>query len=344
MPYEKRLFGAMPNGDPVYAHQLTNGPYALTVIDYGATMQSLVVPDRSGRPVDVVLGQDDMNGYLTCRTFQGAVIGRVANRISGAAFELEGNRYQLDCNSGTLCIHSGSGRYGHKLFTGEDSSRDGLPAVTLRWHDSGEGGFPGEVEASVRYSLTKKGEVILEYQALPTENTPVNLLNHCYFNLNGHDGGAANNHVVSVCADYYLPNGQEGLPTGEIHLVKGTAFDLREPTALGAWIQEKQIRGYDTCFCIRGRGYRLAGTGLSPATGIRMDVYTDLPGMHFFTPGGLEDFRCKGGAIYTGHPAALCYETEHFPNAVNLSHFPDNIFGPGRPFRSRTAFAFSTVP
>ncbi len=340
MPYLKQLFGSMPDGSPVYAHRLLSGPFELTVIDYGATIQSLIVPDHEGRPVDVVLGQDNLEGYLNCPTFQGAVIGRVANRVSGAAFELDGAFHQLERNSGSLCIHSGSGRYGHKLFQGKNTSQNGVPAVTLTWHDGGEAGFPGEVIFSVRYSLTQDGSVLLEYAALPTARTPMNITNHCYFNLNGHNGAPVDNHQVSLCADYYLPNGSEGLPTGEILSVEGSPFDLRDAVTLGAWRDRHQIRGFDHCFCIRGRGFRLAGRGRSPDTGISMDVYTDLPGMHFFTPGGRNDLICKGGAVYGGHPA-LCYETEHFPNAINLPHFPDNVYGPDKPFHSRTAFVFT---
>ncbi len=326
MRHTKIPFGNLPDGSVHYAHVLENGAgMRATVLEYGAILKSLIVPDRAGQPVNVVHGLNTLDAYLAGGKFASAVIGRVANRISGAAFTVDGIQYTLEKNSGDLNIHSGSGRYGWRFFQAEDSSDATCAAVTLRVFDGGEGGMPGTVAFSVRYSLGEQNALRLEYRATPSQKTPISVTSHAYFNLNGRDGADVENHLLMVNADYYLPNDATGLPTGEVLSVAGTRFDLREPSRLADCLSPEG-RGFDNNFCIRGRGMREVAAAYAPTTGIRMRAVSDMPGMQLLARAQI-----------------FCFETQHYPNAVNYSHFPCNLYTPERPFLSETTFLFDTV-
>jgi aldose 1-epimerase len=302
--------------------------------------------DPSPKTEDIVLGQDTIEKYLSCRSYAGAVIGRCANRIANAKFELEGETYCLEKNFQDMNIHSGSGRYAYRLFSAEDTSSDTVPAVSMHLKDNGEGGFPGSVSVTVRYALNDSNELSIEYEAYPTQSTPINITNHCYFNLAGHDSGPIDDHIVQVSADYYLPNLPSGLPDGEVISVSGSPFDLRSQVSFRQCFEtvHPQMRGgFDHNFCVSGRGMRLAAFVAHPESGRMMRVYTDLEGMQLFTSNGMiPDFVSKGGAIYQRH-AAYCFETQHYPNAVNYCHFPSCIYDPAHPFISKTVYSFGIM-
>ncbi len=341
MSHTTAPFGTMPDGTPIATHTLKNNlGMRLTAVEYGAILTNLLVPDYKSNPVDILLGQDTLQAYVSGGPFAGAVIGRVANRISQAQFELDGRAYTLEKNSGECNIHSGSGRYAYRVFEATDSSDSDSIAVTFSLLDHGEGGFPGEVQVTVRYALSRQSNTFtIFYHALPSENTPINLTNHAYFNLAGHNSGSITNHVFKIDADFYLPSSPGGMPTGEILSVTGSPFDWRHPHTLQACLDECG-HGFDHHFCVRGHGLRHAATAFAPESGIEMKVFTDLPGMQFFTPSRPAQSVAKGQTLYPAH-AGFCFETQHCPNAINFSQFPSNIYSPANPFYSQTSFVFS---
>lgn len=345
MNITSRFFGSLPDGKPVLCYTLENDHgLSAEILDYGATIRSLIVPDRAGNRADIVLGQDKLENYLGGKGYAGAVIGRCANRIAGARFELSAKTYELEKNLHDMNIHSGSGRYAFRLFSAETAASGTEASLLLRLADHGEGGFPGSVAVWVRYTLNDRDELSIAYRAVPTEATPISITNHCYFNLAGHASGPVDGHTVQVNADYYLPNLPTGLPDGQIRSVAGTPFDLRAPVRLGQCFETAHPHmrgGFDHNFCLVGRGMRLAAMAAHRESGRMMRVYTDLEGMQLFTANGaVPDLVSKEGAVYQRH-AAYCFETQHFPNAINYSHFPSCIHSPENPFVSETVFAFS---
>jgi aldose 1-epimerase len=342
MPAE--LFGAMPDGGEVRLIKLSDPAGGLTaeILTLGAVIHRLSVPGRGGKLADVVLGAPDLGGYLSAGFPAAAVIGRVANRIKGAAFTLGGREYRLTANERANTLHSGAGNYAARNFELAEAGGS-MARLTLR--DGGEGGFPGIVDVEVTYSLAD-GALEISYRAKPLEDTPINITNHVYFNLSGHASGAACRQELSVNADYYTPADGEDIPLGDLRGVEGTPFDLRRPRALGEAMDDladwgDKHNGFDHNFVLNGQGQRLAARACDPGSGRIMEVYTDLPGMQLyagnFIAGGTGG---KDGASYGPHHG-FCLETQHFPNAVNQPGFPNCVVKAGEVFSSETVFRFS---
>ncbi len=343
---ERRLFGAMPDGDPVYLCRLDNGQGTQAeILSLGGIIRGLWTRDRYGNGADVVLGQDDLQAYLDNPSCSAAVIGRVANRISGGRFETEGRTYHLEKNDRGNCLHSGSGNYAACNFRVEESGED---EVILSLRDQGKGGFPGEVLATVCYQLTRDHVLRVTYQARAEQSTPVNLTNHCYFNLGGHDRPLTGDHMVEVRADYYTAADENCIPTGEILKVEGTPLDLRRPLALGDALERLagsrlDYGGYDHNYVIAGRGFRRAAAAWDPRSGRKLEVYSDAPGLQFYTANHLNGvLKNKEGASYPKH-CGYCFETQNFPDAVNISHFPNPVVGKGGNMVTLTEFRFSVT-
>lgn len=343
---EKILFGTMPDGEPVYLCRLDNrrGTRA-EILSLGGIIRGIWTVDRNGNTADVVLGQDNLRAYLENPSCSGAVIGRVANRISGGRFTLSGREYRLEQNDRGNCLHSGSGNYAARNFKVEESGED---EVVLSLRDAGKGGFPGEAAVTVRYQLTEDHTLRVAYRADVSGATPVNLTNHCYFNLGGHGRPETGDHTVMIRADYYTAADENCIPTGEILRVEGTPLDLRQARPLGEAIEELSgsrwdYGGFDHNYVIAGRGFRLAAAAWDPGSGRKLEVYTDAPGMQFYTANHLNGVsKNKEGASYPKH-CAYCFETQNFPDAVNIGHFPNPIVMEGGSMVTLTEFRFSVA-
>jgi len=312
------------------------------ILSYGGVIQSIEVPDRNGRTADVVLGAGSGETCRACAC-NAAVIGRVANRIGNGRFSLGGKETVLDANEGTTTLHGASGNYGQRDFTVLEHT-DSLVRLGLR--EEGEGGFPGGASVVVTYTLSEDNTLSVEYEVTPEETTPVNVTNHAYFNLAGHASGTVDDQVLQLEADLYTPADRKDIPTGEILSVKGTPFDFRRGARLGDAMADLELfgdwhGGFDHNLVLRGRGFRQAGAASDPASGRKMTLFTDLPGVQLFTANFFGKMRIegKGGVRYPLH-AGFCLETQYFPDSVNKPHFPDCIVRAGETFRTKTAFRF----
>jgi aldose 1-epimerase len=340
-------FGKTPDGQEVFLYEMVNAKgMRARLIDYGAILVSLEVPDRKGKPADIALGFDDLESYIKRNPLFGAVVGRYANRIANARFTLDGVEYKLTANAGKNHIHGG----GKKRF--DKVVWRGLPihgkeAVLVRFvHRSkdGEEGFPGNLDCTVTYVLTDKNVLKISYEATTDKPTIINLTNHSYFNLAGAGSGDVLGHEVMINADKYTPAGEGLIPTGEIRSVKDSPLDFIEPGKIGARIEKlKETRGYDHNYVLNKSGSSpgLAARVYEPASGRVMEVYTTEPGMQFYTANGMRNIKGKGGKVYQRH-YGFCLETQHYPDSPNKPNFPSVVLRPGKEFKSETIFKFST--
>lgn len=339
----KRFWGRVKNED-VFLIALSDGNLRAKITNYGGAVVSLWVPDRSGNPVDVVLGFDTPEEYVSQKSYIGALIGRSANRIKGSRFTLNGEEFLLEANEGKNQLHGGNKGFDKVVWEIESYESN---ALKLRYHSSdGEGGYPGNLDCSVEYRL-EDGRLKIFYTGIADRDTVMNLTSHGYFNLNGHAGGTIKDHIVSIAADRFTEIDAESCSTGNILPVEGTPFDLRKPQKIGDRLAMKHVQleygdGFDHNFVLDRRPGIPAADLYSPESGIGMEVYTEMEGMHFYTGSHLDGtLRGKGGAVY-GKYAALCFETQHFPNAVNIAHFPSPVIRKGEVKKSLTSYRFYT--
>lgn len=339
-------FGITAKGEKASLYTMKNqNGMEIAVSDYGAVLVKVLVPDRDGNQQDVVLGYDEAGGYESDDFYLGATLGRVANRIGGGQFELNGKSYSLTRNSDQNTLHGGRDFYNKRMWKVEvaDNSH-----VTLLLHSpDGDQGFPGAVDIRVTYSLTEENEVKIHYHAVPQEDTLLNLTNHSYFNLSGHASGSAMEQEVTICADAYTRADEQSITTGEIVSVEGTPMDFRKEKAIGAEIEAdyealKFGGGYDQNWVINGAGYRQAASMYSKETGIGMKVYTDLPGMQFYTGNFITRVNGKGGAVYQKRHG-VCFETQYFPDAVHKENFEGPVVRAGVVYDTTTAYQFYIV-
>ncbi len=343
---QDKPFGQTPDGQAVTIFELTNANgMRARVMEYGAILVSLEVPNREGKLVDVVLGFDDLAPYVRGSPMFGASVGRYANRIAGARFTLDGVEYKLTANSGKNHIHGGGDkRFDKVVWKGRASQGDGWVEVRFSHRSKdGEEGFPGNLDCDITYVVTNDNELVIRYEAKTDKPTIINLTNHSYFNLAGAGNGDVLNHEMMINADLYLPAGEGLIPTGEIHTVKGAPLDFTEPKTIGSRIQElTQTRGYDHCYVLAGSSLiNIAARVYEPTSGIVMEVRTTEPGVQLYTANGMKNIQGKAGKIYNSH-SAFCLETQHFPDSPNKPHFPSTVLRPGQKFLSTTAFRFST--
>lgn len=344
-------FGTLPTGDSVTMFTLVNGKgMEVRVIDFGAIIQSVRVPDRDGRIDDVVLGYDDLASYVADKRFVGIVPGRYANRIANAQFTIDGTTYPLTRNNGRNHLHGGNRGFGKVLWRAAAVHRGDSVGVVLRYTSpAGEEGYPGTLEARVTYLLTPDDEVIVSYHATTDAPTHVNLTQHSIFNLAGAGKGTVLDHVATIHASAYIPVDSTGIPLGPLASVAGTPFDFREPTPIGARIHanDPQIRagnGYDHCFVLDRADQSMfhAARVVDPTTGRTLDVYTTEPGVQFYTGNSFRGQIGKGGTPYPSR-AGFTLETEHFPDSPNHPEFPSTLLRPGESYESRTIFAFGVT-
>jgi aldose 1-epimerase len=351
-------FGKTRAGKAVdlYALSIDKG-MTVKVITYGATVTEIWAPDRAGQLSDVNLGFDTLKTYEKSNPFFGCVVGRYANRIAKGRFTLDGKEYKLATNNGPNHLHGGNKGFdkyvwewvnekrGRRAFPGGKSGKAEFVSITLR-HVSPDGdeGFPGKVTALVTYTLTDRNELRIDYSATTDKPTVVNLTNHAYFNLAGHDKGDVLGHELTLKASRYTPADNTNIPTGKLDPVKGTPFDFTQPTTIGARIDKvKDTGGYDVNYVIDGKPgtLRLAAVVREPKSGRVMEMETTEPGVQFYTGNFLDGTpKGKGGAVYKKH-SAFCLEAQHYPDTPNKREFPTAVLRPKETYTQTTVYRFS---
>lgn len=344
-----RPFGTLPDGRAVHSYTLANETgMTVTLTDYGAAVLKILVPDREGKTADVVLGFDDLAGYLRAENpYFGCTVGRFANRIASGTFSLDGKRFQLAQNNGDHHIHGGPAGFSRQLWKADIQARDNA----IRFHrisPDGEEGFPGKLVVSVTFALDRQANALrITYEATTDQPTVLNLTNHTYFNLAG--SGSVLDHRVRIDADRYTVPGDGNIPTGEIAGVPGTPLDLRESTIIGSRLEALggTPRGFDHNFVLNAgaaRGEFAAAEIEDPKTGRFVRVFTDQPGLQFYTANYLDgSLAGKSGERYAQHDG-FCLETQHFPDSPNHDNFPSTVLRPGEIFRTQTIYVFGVRP
>jgi aldose 1-epimerase len=342
-------FGKMPDGTPIEAYTLSDGTVEATIITYGGIVVSLKTPDRNGNSADIVLGFDDLDGYVSnsngkSGAFFGALVGRYANRIAKGQFTLDGKTYSLPINNPPNSLHGGPHGFNNQVWKGKE-----IPGgVELTYvSKAGEAGYPGTLTAVVRYTLAS-GELKIDYSATTDKDTVVNLTNHSYFNLAGQGKGDILGNMLTLQASKFTPVDAGLIPTGELKPVAGTPFDFTKSTAVGARIDadDEQLKlghGYDHNWVLDATGGKvaLAAEVFEPTTGRVLQVLTDQPGIQFYTGNFLDGtVKGKGGVSY-GRRSALCLETQHFPDSPNHPEFPTAELKSGHKYHTVTVFKFS---
>ncbi len=344
---QKKPYGKMPDGTAIDEYTLTSGKgMTAKIITYGGLLTELLVPDKTGKTTDVVLGFDNLKSYLAGHPFFGANAGRVANRIAKGRFTLDGKEYKLATNNGPNHLHGGLKGIDKVVWKAEPIDLPAGPALKLTCTSpDGEEGYPGNLQMAVTYTLTRDNTLRLDFEAVTDKATPVNLAHHSYFNLAGHGAGDILEHELMIAADKYTPTDDTLIPTGKIEPVKGTPFDFATPTAIGKRMGAVK-GGYDLNYVLRGGAEKkphLAARVLEPKSGRIMEVLTTEPGVQLYTGNFLDGKnRGKGGAVYRKH-AGFCLEAQHFPDSVNQPAFPSVILRPGQTYRQTTIYAFKTL-
>ena len=351
---EHKVFGKTSDGTPVEQYVLRNSHgMQATVITYGATLQSLIVPDKNGKLDDVVLGFDDVQGYQGGKAYFGATIGRFGNRLANGAFELDGKHYQVPQNDGTNSLHGGPLGFDKKVWKAQPGKGKDSVGVTLTYLSAdGEMGFPGNLKTEVTYSLTENNELRIDYKASTDKPTVLNLTNHSYFNLAGAGNGDILQQVATLHASHYTPVNAKLIPTGELAPVAGTPMDFTQPTAIGKNIKadhpqlkfaEPKQGGFDFNWVLDTQGdqKKLAADVSDPQSGRRLQLYTSEPGVQFYTSNFLDgSVKGKAGKTYQ-HWSAFTLETQHYPDAPNQPNFPSTRLDPGKTYTQHTVLKFS---
>lgn len=346
MRITQKLFGTLPDGQEVYSYTMTNSSSnSVTIISYGAAITSIVIHDKNGQPVDICLGYNTLEEYINNGGYLGACIGRVGNRIGNSSFTLNGHVYNLAANDGVNHLHGGPKGFDKQLFDAEV-----LPGSVrfTRVSPDGEENYPGNLRVFVEYRFTEDNELKLIYTAVADANTVVNLTNHTYFNLSGEADGSILDHQMQIFASAFTENDQGCLPTGILLDVAGTPFDFRTAKTIGQDIgaDDQQLTyagGYDHNYVLDktdDKAFDKVAVASSPKTGISMEVYTDKPGMQFYSGNFLEGQPGKSGTAYKKR-SGFCLETQYFPNAMACKNFPSPILRGGEEYHFMTSYRFS---
>ena len=350
----RSTFGTLPDGRPVAAVTLTNRQgMSARVIALGASIQSVILPDRNGKAADIAIGYDTLDGYAAKPEYFGATVGRVANRVANGRFTFNGKSYRTPVNNGPNSLHGGTKGFDKVLWEVVDVKSGPTASVTLRYvSPDGDMGYPGTLTTLAIYSLDERNQLTIEYRATTDKPTVVNLSNHAYWNLAGAGAaGGAMGHVVTIPADRYTPTDATSIPTGELPSVAGTVFDFRTPHTVGERVRDgrdRQIvfgRGYDHNWVI---GYKVtADTHLmarvaDPASGRGFELWSNQPGLQFYS-GNFFDGTVigKGGQIYRMGDA-IVMEPQLFPDAPNQPRFPSARLDPGQTYRNLIVYKFTT--
>ncbi len=344
-------FGTTAEGQAISLYTLSNAKgMEVKIINFGAIVQSLKVPDRDGKPADVVLGFDTLDGYAAEHPYFGAVVGRYGNRIAKGKFSLDGKEHTLATNNPPNALHGGLKGFDKQVWTATPLEGDDAPGLRLQLvSPDGDQGYPGTLTVTVTYTLTDDNGLEIQYEAATDAPTVLNLTNHSYFNLNGAGNGDILGHLVMINADRFTPVDETLIPTGELRPVAGTPFDFNSPKPLGRDINEddEQIKyglGYDHNFVLKKEtpgALTLAARVHSPESGRVMEVFTEEPGLQFYSGNFLDGTnKGKGGKVYQ-HRFGFCMETQHFPDSPNQPGFPSVVLRPGDKYATKTMYKFS---
>lgn len=345
MSVEKKVFGKTPEGKEIYLYSITNSRgMQADIINYGAALVNLFVPDKNGKFIDVVTGYDKLEAYIGSHPYFGVVVGPNANRVANAAFTLDGETYNLSVNDGPNNLHSHDDLGYHKRVW--DAVENDNAVTFILTDDDGCMGFPGNKKISVTYTVTDENELKLDYSAVSDKNTIINLTNHTYFNLAGHMHTTVNDHLMTINAANYTPVVEGAIPTGRIAPVSGTPLDFTAPRRIGDRVDDdceqlKLVNGYDHNWVIDGYDgtVKEAARLTDPISGRTMITSTDLPGIQFYGGNMIPAHNGKNNASYKAR-CALCLETQFFPDTANRPEFPSATFGPDKPYRSTTIYRF----
>ena len=340
----KQFFGKLPDVTVADLYTIINhSGVTLKVTNYGGRITSLLVPDKTGKSGDIVLGFDSLSGYLANNPYFGAIVGRYGNRIAKGKFEIDGNQYTLAQNNGVNHLHGGIKGFDKVVWKAEDFKTDKSVGIKLTYlsHD-GEEGYPGNLKSVVTYTLTDDNQLIFDYSATTDKSTPINLTQHSYFNLAG--SGDIKSHEIMIAASKYTVVDSTLIPTNELRDVKGTPFDFTSVKAIGKDLVATGGTpiGFDHNFVLNIKELKeLAVRVVEPVSGRIMEVYTDQPGVQFYTGNFLDGtITGKYGNVYKQY-SGFCFETQHFPDSPNHPAFPTTILKPGETYHTTTIYAFS---
>ncbi len=342
MNIEKQIFGTLPDGREVYRYTLKNSKgMEVDVINYGAIITAIRVPDRNHEPGDVVLGFDTLEEYLGDHPYFGAMVGRVCNRVGNARFELDGNIYSITANERNNHIHGGTKGFDKQLWTTSTNKIPDQVSLLLGYESpDGEEGYPGTLLVEVEYSLNEKNELGIRCRAKTDKPTHVNITNHSYFNLDSCQG-TIHDHELMVDSGSVTELNSESIPTGQILEVENTPYDFRLTGSLGEQIGEVEP-GYDINYVLGEESMELTRVAAlyDSNSGRTMEVLTTLPGIQLYTSNHIDEIKGKGGLIYRKH-CAVCLETQFFPDAANQPSFPSTVLRPGEVFDETTVYRFN---
>jgi aldose 1-epimerase len=347
---QQQPFGTQ-GGRPVTLYTLTNSHgVEVRTMNYGGIILSIRVPDRKGQFADIVLGHENLEGYIPNPPYFGAIVGRYANRIANGTFTLDGKTYTLPKNDGPNTLHGGVDRTFNKVVWDGEPLKGKTGVAYSYLSKDGEEGFPGNCKVRVTYTLTDSNELVIDYEATTDKATPINVSQHSYFNLAGEGTGDILNHEIMINADRFTPVDKNLIPTGELRPVKGTPFDFTTSTRIGSRIDDNYDQlvlghGYDHNWVLNRKrgdnGLVLAARVYEPTSGRVLEVSTTQPGVQFYTGNFLDGtITGKQGHVYK-HRYGLCLETQHFPDSPNHPDFPTTILKPGETFHQKTVFKFS---
>lgn len=341
-------FDTTLDGQAVSLYSIGNEKLKVNITNYGARLVDLIVKDKNGKEVDVILGFDTAKEFIKyANNFYGAIVGRYGNRIANASFSINGNTYNLEKNDNGHSLHGGTNGVFNRVWNVESSSEQ---SITLAYTSpDGEAGYPGTVKMKVTYTVTDEGGLVLSYEADTDKETVLNLTNHAYFNLNGEGDTTILDHELWVDADHITEVNSTLIPTGKSLAVKGTAFDFTNPKTIGSDINQEHMqltygKGYDHNFELNRKGNNFVAVAslYASKTGIEMKIFTTEPGLQFYSGNFMSDVDPKGKRG-KGYPyrSALCLETQHFPDSPNHPSFPSTQLKPGEKYVSKTEYRFT---
>jgi aldose 1-epimerase len=348
---QQKPFGTQ-DGRPITLYTLTNANgVEVDTMNYGGIIVAIRVPDRKGQFADIVLGHENLEGYVPNPPYIGAIVGRYANRIANGTFTLDGKTYTLPKNDGPNTLHGGTDKTFNKVVWDGEPLKGNAGVTYTYLSKDGDDGFPGNMKLRVTYTLTNENELVIDYEATTDKTTVINLSQHSYFNLAGQGTSDILNHELMLNADRFTPVDKNLIPTGELRPVKGTPLDFTTSTKVGARIDDSYDQmvlghGYDHNWVINRKskddGLVLAARMYEPTSGRVLEVSTTQPGVQFYTGNFLDGtVTGKKGLVYKRR-YGFCLETQHFPDSPNHSDFPSTTLKPGETFKSKTVFKFST--
>ncbi|MEU2776809.1 aldose epimerase family protein [Streptomyces sp. NPDC007162] len=345
----KEPFGKLADGTKIYRWSLENGGTRLKVLNWGGVVQTLELPDRRGHYANVVNGFDNIDDYVAKTPYFGALIGRYGNRIGKGQFTLDGKHYQLSVNDGVNSLHGGTQGFDKHVWDVEPFVKGSDVGLVLHYTSvDGEMGYPGTLRTKVTYTLTRRGEWIIDYEATTDKATVVNLTSHVYWNLAGEGSGTIEDHELTIAAGRYTPTDSGLIPTGELATVRGTPFDFRETKTIGrdiraGHVQQVQAKGFDHNWVL-DKGVTAkpehVATLRDPRSGRTLKIATDQPGLQFYSGNFLDGTLTGTGGRTYRQGDALCLETQHFPDSPNHANFPSTVLRPGHVYRTRTVHSF----